>query len=168
MFEKRHELTKLIPPGSVAVELGVAKGEFSYQLLYHGENIEVLYSIDRWNDHHTEEEFLETKLLLSQYGERSKIIRMPFNQAVHLFENYFFDFIYIDGYAHTGQEAGKTLEQWWPKLKPGGIFSGHDYHKQFKPTVKAVDAFAAQHKLGLNFTNEKPPGAWPSWYCFKP
>lgn len=28
-----------------------------------------------------------------------------------------FDFVYIDGYAHTGEENGKTIIDWWRKVR---------------------------------------------------
>ena len=42
---------------------------------------------------------------------------MTFDDAIDLFEDQFFDFIYIDGFAHTGEEGGETLIKWYRKLK---------------------------------------------------
>ena len=58
---------------------------------------------------------------------RYTFLRGTFESHVNSFDDETFDFIFIDGYANSGQENGKTLDDWWPKLKPGGIFSGHDY-----------------------------------------
>jgi hypothetical protein len=154
-----------------AVELGVAKGEFSEEIL-RNPNIERLYSIDRWgNDgQHNDAEYMATVERLEKYEERSIIIRRPFDEAVQMF-NPVFDFIYIDGYAHTGQEGGKTLEQWWPLLKPLGIFAGHDYHSKWPLTVEEVDKFVEKNDLKMYTTNEFPshgPGLYPSWYLVKP
>ncbi len=95
---------------------------------------------------------------------------MTFEEALPLFANETLDFIYIDGYAHAGQENGKTLEQWWPKLKQGGIFSGHDYHPKWPKTQNVVDSFAAKHSLNLFLTsdaNEAKADEFPSWWMFK-
>ena len=80
----------------------------------------------------------------------------------------YFDFIYIDAYAGSGQDNGKILNDWWPKLKSGGIFAGHDYDVKWPATIQAVDQFCA-------FNNYKPtiiPGVeiehkhnnYSSWY----
>ena len=102
--------------------------------------------------------------MLNQHRERSVILKMPFEEAVHLFKDEIFDFIYIDGYAHTGQDDGRTLNEWWPKVKKGGIFAGHDYSVQSWPkTVEQVNKFAANNNIELQFTKEN----FASWYCIK-
>ena len=35
------------------------------------------------------------------------------------------DFMFIDG-DHRYSQVKKDLDNWWPKIKPGGIFCGHD------------------------------------------
>jgi hypothetical protein len=34
---------------------------------------------------------------------------MSFDDALDIFDDEFFDFIYIDGFAHTGEEGGNQL-----------------------------------------------------------
>jgi hypothetical protein len=110
---------------------------------------------------------------LAPYKNKNTIIKSKFSDAVDDFPDEFFDFIYIDGYAHTGQDNGETLNQWWPKLKKGCVFSGDDYHTTEWPlTVKAVNEFCSEHDLKLNifkFENEDN-NHWcrfPSWYVIK-
>ena len=145
------------------VELGVAEGYFSESLLKNS-NLKILFSIDRWTDHHDYDEYLVAKERLSKYNERSVILKLKFKDAVKLFDGEIFDFIYIDGYAHTGQDNGTILKDWWPKLKSGGMFAGHDYCKQFPKTIEEVNKFATRHQLKLNFTKEEK---YTSWYCIK-
>tara|TARA_R110000868_G_scaffold18657_3_gene81656 strand:+ start:138 stop:2372 length:2235 start_codon:yes stop_codon:yes gene_type:complete len=52
------------------------------------------------------------------------------------------DFIFIDA-AHDYDSVVKDLATWWPKLKPGGIFAGHDY--PWHEVKKAVDEHAAEN-----------------------
>ena len=104
------------------MELGVAQGEFSERLLQY-ENVGKLYSIDKWSDHHNEAEYRRTQARHAPYGDRNVIIRDTFANALHSFPDEYFDLIYIDGYAHTGQERGQTLKDWYPKCKTGGIFA---------------------------------------------
>lgn len=148
----------------VGVELGVAAGAYSETLLERS-GLSLLYSIDRWADHHDEAEMHAAEQRLSRFGSRSRIIRSTFADALSLFPDGWFDFIYIDGYAHTGQDNGKTLADWWTKLKRGGMFAGHDYCPQYQPTIDAVDRFIAAHGLCLHITDEAD---YPSWWCVKP
>lgn len=152
------------------VELGVAAGEFSRMILHANESC-LLWSIDRWSDHHNAREYADAAKMLIGYSQGRCIpLRMTFEEAAPLFNDESLDFIYIDGYAHTGQLGGATLEQWWPKLKPGGIFSGHDYHPDWQPTVNAVNAFVERRQLELNVTDSEGEEAdkYPSWWVEKP
>lgn len=135
----RHLLAESF--SGLGIELGVASGYFSETIL---RNIEVsrLYSVDRWSDHHDNSEYILCASRLSRFGCRSVMMRMDFSDAIIHFPDNFFDFIYIDAYAHEGQQGGKLLDDWWPKLKVGGIFSGHDYDEKWPLTVKAVDRFS--------------------------
>jgi len=170
-----HEST-LIPTREIlahwfvgeGVELGVAAGVFSQAILDAGK-CNKLWSIDRWSDHHNLREYRLAAMRLAWAGQGRCIpLRMSFAEAAPLFADRTLDFVYIDGYAHTGQEAGQTLEQWWPKLKPGGLFAGHDYHGRWPATVAAVNDFVTRHGLTLRVTHECPPAGFPSWYCSKP
>jgi hypothetical protein len=50
------------------------------------------------------------------------------------------DFFYIDGYAHTGNAGGRTLHDWWRKVRPGGVLAGHGYDAENWPkNVAAVN-----------------------------
>ena len=64
------------------------------------------------------------------------------------------DFIYIDG-NHAYLPVLRDLEDYWPKVKTGGVFGGHDYYNQGKAreVKKAVDEWVAENNLKL-FTDE--------------
>jgi hypothetical protein len=169
MYKKikhRIDIINMLPENSIGVELGVAKGNFSYEILEHKNKLKLLYSIDRWagDRHHDTIEYKKACHKLCFFKGRSKIIKMSFEQAVDLFPNDYFDFIYIDGYAHTGQNNGKTLDDWYPKLKKGGIFSGHDYAKKWEYTIIAVDKFIKNNNLDLNITTDD---VYNSWWTIK-
>lgn len=161
----RVELAGLIPVGGRAAELGVAKGAFSDELLAARDDFH-LYSIDRWGGDrgHDSEEFDAARTLLGRHGGRCTIVRKSFDEALADFEPASLDLIYIDGYAHDGQEGGRTLDAWWSRLKVGGIFAGHDYHPDWKPTVDAVDAFCRKRGLAINVTSGD---YFPSWFIMK-
>ena len=84
------------------------------------------------------------------------------------FEDDFFDWIYIDC-DHTYEGISKNIEIWLPKLRGGGMFSGHDYdpdpdneffeHMQINRAVNK--SFG---KRGFELTGEK---FYKSWFFFK-
>lgn len=189
-MKTRRELALTLFQGT-GVELGVAWGEFSEEILrqqmliiplelekvseglYRWEGtgpvilptaldcVNKLYSIDRWTEpHHGMDEYLRAINRLAGFGSRSTVLRATFEEALGLFEDGSLDFVYVDGYAHTGQEGGQTLEDWWPKIKPGGVMAGHDYDPLFQPTIDAVDAFVARHGLELHLTEEEKLRSW--------
>lgn len=163
IIKDRKDLAKLFT--GVGAELGVAAGQYSNTIL-NNSACSCLYSIDKWNDHHDIKEYYNaSKLLIINGKGRCIPLRMTFLEASQLFVDNYFSFIYIDGYAHTGQDDGNTLSQWYPKLKSGGIFAGHDYDNNWIPTVKAVNNFIQTHNLPLNITEES---ADPSWWTIKP
>ncbi|MBB5035556.1 class I SAM-dependent methyltransferase [Prosthecobacter vanneervenii] len=163
---RRIDLGYLVPSGGVVAELGVACGNFSSALLNHHPHLGKLYAIDKWNDerHPAHEETVARNNLRDP---RAIVIRQTFEEAAknEILENICFDLIYVDGYAHTGQDSGATLAHWWPKLKPGGIFAGHDYDTAWPLTIKAVNEFAKNHRLTIHSIKEIP---FNSWWLSKP
>jgi predicted O-methyltransferase YrrM len=73
-------------------------------------------------------------------------------EAAELFTNSSVDFVFIDA-DHSYESVKKDINAWFSKVKPGGIFSGHDYaayNGNDHPGVKrAVDEFAAKQGLQL-------------------
>jgi len=145
----------------IGAELGVDRGEFS-EKLNSTHLFKEFYAIDRWSDHHTSEHYFYALNQLKKYNVTT--LRCTFTEAVSLFKDNYFDFIYIDGYAKQGQEGGTILKDWYPKLKPGGIFSGHDYHHKWSATVRCVDEFCSINKKTINLTTEDD---YPSWWFIK-
>ena len=154
----------------VGAELGVAGGSFSDEILRYCPAVTLLWSIDRWSDHHDLREYWSAADRLAQHGQRSRVRRCSFAEAAQLIPDGSLDWCFIDGYAHTGQDGMQTLAEWWRKLRPGGVFSGHDYHPDWPATVKVVDEFVALHGLTLGLTREydKARQEWPSWWVRKP
>lgn len=120
----------------VGVEIGVFKGEFSKELLDRWNG--TLYMVDPWREL-TDEEYLdssnhknhstayhETMESIKGFEQRAIMIRSLSSQAADLFEDNSLDFVYIDG-NHSYASVKEDLELWWPKLKTGGLMSGHDF-----------------------------------------
>ena len=152
---------------NIGIELGVAKGDYSY-ILYKSNKFKKLYGVDSYEDHHQPEYLIALEKFFS--FDNYHLLKCKFEEAIDLFPDEYFDFIYIDGYAHTGQEAGRTLSQWYPKLKIGGIFSGDDYDAKWPLTVKAVNNFSSTIGEKLNITgvnNYNDYSKYKSWYLVK-
>lgn len=161
----RQDIPTLLPPESIAVELGVAEGKFSEELLKHP-NIKTLYSIDIWagDRGHDDKEYKRAIARLQPYGERSVVIRKTFSEAVSAFPDNYFNLVYIDGYAHACD--GSAFREWWPKCRH--IFAGHDYSKEFPLVIAEVDKFAKDHDRDVEIIPAEP--GWykfPSWLIHK-
>jgi len=156
--------------GNLGIELGVAAGSFSARMVQSG-RFRLFYGVDVYGDGHNT---LEYKKALREVGLESdyRLLRMTFDQARDLFADRHFDFIYCDGYAHTGEEGGRTLIDWYSRLKPGGIMAGDDYDPEAWPLVVwAVHHVVAQLGVPLQITDEVSSDAYNryrSWYFVKP
>jgi len=164
------------------VEIGVEKGEYSEVILKHSK-LEILYSVDSWKEFPGEEyqdtnnhnqsdhdkNRKDTELKLSKYKKRSQILHMVSSDAAKKFKDNELDFIYIDA-NHSYEGCKKDIELWYPKMRAGGVFAGHDYlhdgeynHGTFG--VKgAVDEFINKHNFKLYITKD----VWPTWYIILP
>jgi hypothetical protein len=65
--------------------------------------------------------------ILRRYPTRTKLYRMYSDDAVKKFKDGTIDFVFIDG-LHTDEQVKKDIENYYPKLKSGGLMCGHDYH----------------------------------------
>jgi hypothetical protein len=77
---------------------------------------------------------------------KSNIIpyKMFSHEAAELFANESLDFVFIDA-SHDYDNVMIDLKAWYPKIKQGGVFAGHDYTAGWTGVVSAVN----------NFFNEK-------------
>jgi hypothetical protein len=167
-FYRHNVIASLSGADNVGIELGVAGGDFSKRMVDSGK-FKIFYGVDLYCDHHTTDEY---KRALKFVGiERNyKLLRMSFDEALALFDDDYFDFIYFDGYAHTGEEGGKTFVDWFHKVKVGGVIAGDDYHDDW-PLVKwAVNTFARALDLELSVTGLTETtnlSHYPSWFLTK-
>jgi hypothetical protein len=165
----RHDvIASLIGSENIGIELGVAAGIFSERMVSSGK-FSHFFGVDMYADIHDTNQYKEA---LSRVGILSsyKLLRMTFDESIDLFEDDFFDFIYVDGYAHTGEEGGDTLLKWYKKLKVGGVMAGDDYHPDWPLVQWAVNDFVSRIGVPLRVTEnseELPYCAYPSWFFIK-
>lgn len=169
-------LSKLEPP-IIGVEIGVWKGENAKNILSI-ECISKLYMIDPYLAYkdYTSKERSVYKICNQQqydevyndiystftkaYGNRIEFLRYMSNDAVNKIPDNL-AFVYIDG-NHTKEYLQTDLKLYYPKIRKGGIISGHDYGSSFYHEVKpVVNAFCYNNRLRLRMTETE------DWWCTK-
>ena len=202
VFNTRNDFGELLENegAKIGVELGVQEGIFAEHTLKHWHSAEKYVLVDAWkplenyedlsNKKQTEHDKLYDKAMwrLSQFHNVDIDVCRNFTSKCAIrFPNEYFDYIYVDA-RHDFKGVTIDLNGWWPKLKPGGIFAGHDYVTQFegpeqtgqnwtkqfdgsidytRTAVKgAVQKFAKFHKLKICTQNKNT--SWPSWAIRKP
>lgn len=131
----------------IGVELGVWRAESFCTLLQCVPNIKTLYGVDNWQpyidyikdpydgtptDLSTDREIEYNKFISYHHikycanSHKAQILEMDSNEAVDKFGDESIDFIFIDTY-YTKEQAERDLDVWYPKVKKGGLFMGHDY-----------------------------------------
>lgn len=66
--------------------------------------------------------------------------------VVSNYEDESIDFCFIDG-SHEYEDVKKDIIAWLPKIKKGGILSGHDYDESWEGVVKAVDELLGKENI---------------------
>lgn len=142
MERDRQHIALKAPAGSTGCELGVASGGLTVRFLDLGHFVE-FHAVDKWDDAgHNIHEYDGVVDRLKDYEELT-IWRQPAITWLEQIPDQSLGFVYIDCYAHTGQDEGSILQAAWPKLQVGGLFSGDDYdHVRWKQTVRVVNRFA--------------------------
>jgi predicted O-methyltransferase YrrM len=135
------------------LEIGCAEGTTTEFLLKELPQL-TLWGVDPYEDYidwngnsldKLNEKFISTMNRLKPYTDRFKLIRKYSDDAVNDFENESLDFIFIDG-LHTHDQVKKDLENFYPKLKKDGLFSGHDFFN-IQEVREAVREFAIRKNL---------------------
>ncbi len=88
------------------------------------------------------------------YSDRVKIVRDDTSTSAGLIEDESLDFVFIDA-DHTHEGCLKDIEAWTPKVRSGGMISGHDL--EWNPVKRAVDETGGAMALPDNV-----------WVRFKP
>jgi hypothetical protein len=164
----------------MGAEVGVKKAGFSDVILKLWEGRRLI-SIDPWceaepgdyvdranvdQDEH-EQFYRRARDTLAKYGDRSDIWRLTSVEAAARVSPHSLDFVFIDA-RHDYESVLEDLEVWFDKVRPGGIFAGHDYvDGEFMQGVfgvqRAVDEFFAGRGLAVHATG-RPDPLFPSWF----
>jgi Methyltransferase domain len=156
------------------VEVGVLFGSYSEVLLrtWRGQ----LYCVDPWVNqpesvYHDGANKLNMQAVFAQVqrtigkNPRCTLLRMMSLNAVGKFEDGELDGVYLDG-NHALESVRAEVPAWWPKVKIGGIISGHDFFTRYDRDTNS-DAQTAVMELA-NALGVYPHVTWCcSWFFIK-
>lgn len=170
------ELSAFLPEKCKGVELGSLRGDFS-EMILNAINPRSLFLIDPYetvDDKTYGEElgYLPTAYSTTEDYEyiQNRFSKEIFYGKVTIFKSFsyyianhfkegIFDFVYVDS-SHLYEDVKKDLEDWWPKIKEGGLMAGHDYKKLDKfGVIEAVDEFKEKYGLEMFLFNNSE-GDW--------
>ena len=136
----------------IMVEIGLWKATLSDFVLQNCPDIQEYWGIDPWKYYPSSDDQMDPyykgistiqwDTVASQaYSVAIKfkqfhIIRLPSKDAVRLFDDSFFDCVFIDA-DHSYRSVFQDISNWAPKLKSTGILCGDDFHR--KSVRKAIN-----------------------------
>jgi len=143
-------------------EIGVWKSGLCKAVLKRaGDTLEEYWAIDPW-EHSPDGSVVQKRRkpdswflmhkhsceLMMQYSNL-KVVKMTSEKASVIFPDGYFDMVYIDA-IHTFDHVTDDIGYWLPKVREGGIISGHDYGSLRWPDVKeAVDKYFGRENLEI-------------------
>lgn len=168
-IETRADLAKIFAERryKVGAEIGVLEGDFAKVLCDSIPDLKY-YGIDIWHGesvegHHRQGMLDRAKIKLDEYD--ATLVKKFSVEAALDFDANSLDFVYIDA-NHVFDAVVLDIISWTPKVKKGGIVSGHDYTDKGTCGVKAaVDGYVKSHSYRLNFTKDESEGI--SWWFVK-
>ena len=152
----------------IGAEIGVNTGvttEYWLQNL----KIQKLYAIDPWlpydgpsagTTHPTEPmaegHYRETLSRIAPFKDKVEVLKMTSEEAAKIVPDDSLDFVFIDG-NHSYEFVRQDMGLWWPKVKLGGIFAGHDY--SHGDVNRALGEFCAEVNV-FNIRNSVNDAWW--------
>lgn len=156
MARKRWEvLSRLIREHDLKIgaEIGVKSGRNIAEVLRLHPNF-IWYAIDPWKITENYRRWTPQMIAKNERQFDSRVgshpnvtkMRMLSWDAAPLIEDGSLDLVFIDG-DHSYEGVSRDIEMWLPKIRPGGVISGHDYDNTdkygdlFKGVDRAVHEF---------------------------
>lgn len=162
----------------VGLELGVFRAESFCTILQNCPNVKELHGVDSWLPYvdYLKEPYdgtpayeMDLKTIkhirltalhnieFSGHKEKAIIHEKNSDDAVNDFDNEAFDFIFLDTYM-TLEQAEKDLHHWYPKLKKGGLFTGHDWNSS--AVQHAVNNYREKYNITKKMSTFDNSWAW--------
>lgn len=168
----------LLGDNLVGVEVGINQADSFCTILENCPSVKELHGIDQWLPYKdllknpydgtpaytVDARAIEiikhvalTNIKYSTYSGKARIYEGDSKTIVKSFENNYFDFAFIDSYLSYEQTVS-DLEDWYTKVKPGGIFSGHDY--DIEVVEQAVTEFRCKNNITATLSIFDNTWAW--------
>lgn len=179
------------------VEVGVRDGEFSEHVLSHWTG-GFMHLVDPWLNQNTtiyndisnvktdeqEARFrMVSQIMAKKFPGRYKIHRTYSVDASRLFSDSQLDYVYIDA-RHDYAGVLEDMNAWWPKLKVGGLFCGHDFvpdgnleegvfgvqqavYEFASIKNREVQSISTKDKSGGRSEPQRVDGGWTTFYFIK-
>ena len=158
----RSDIGKLLEEQGIldlpAVEVGVAKGMFSREILDWG--VPFLYLVDlwenvpggyaelsAWSDGVHKKKLAHVLKHLDGYEDRYEILRGWSHVMCDKIEDGTLGFVFLDA-SHDYENVLRDLKCYWPKLVDNGMMAGHDW--PLEGVERAVREFADEHDLEIH------------------
>jgi len=158
-----------------ALEIGVEFGYNAKDILTHIPSIDILYLVDPFDGSLNKKQWWQPGRILKNCQETLKgyenkvqyVIKNSWD-AYTDFENSSLDFIHIDG-AHHVHGVLTDILTWWPKVKEGCVFSGHDYYSKSKKrnVLPVVNWVFKDRQIFCTNESSRDKGNSPSWWVIK-
>jgi hypothetical protein len=116
--------------GGNCLELGVAKGEHALEM-FNVLEPKSLFLVDKKENNSKHLTYLKEQDNVFFYKKWSL-------EAVNEFDDGYFDLIYIDA-DHNFDSVVNDINSWLPKVKKGGVISGHDFKMGLKGGFSYLD-----------------------------
>lgn len=163
----KKKIEEICPNKSaLMVEIGVWKADFGHGMLSQMPNLHwigidpfVIYDEKRRrmpNQNSWDAVFLRVQQKMRVFGERSELLRFSSQDAVDLVPDGI-DFLFIDGW-HVYTQVMLEQELYVPKVRVGGIVSGHDYW--YDPVKRAAHAYAERAGKAVRSEWFEGTGVW--------
>ena len=178
----RELYDELAPTGGTFVEIGVAYGASLAYMASRSHRFDKLFGVDIWESHQghgqLSDEVWQRVTSRSPMAsciaeldrssvDMSKItlIRKTGVEAAADFDDTSVNVIFIDEH-HTLESVSTCIEAWLPKMKPGGIMSGHDCNPHYPGVLQAVEKCLTGAEVRPPHEND---GGWGGvWKWVKP
>ena len=154
----KADILPLLPHRGVVAEIGVFKGGFSEKILEVTEP-EKLHLIDPWPEQVSSGGVVARgdeihQSVLNRFCDRIEsgqvvVHRKTSDEAAPEFDEAYFDWVFLDA-EHGYKGMTRDLEAYYPKVKPGGYVTGHDYvDVKNYGVIQAVDEFVETHRVRM-------------------
>lgn len=139
-------------------EIGVWKSGTCKRILRNVSTIDEYWAIDPWEielaQSRTEKKRTTEKWFqmhrhcceLMMYFPQLKVVKLTSELASTIFPDGYFDMVYIDA-NHSFEHVHADIGYWLPKIREGGIISGHDYGGRKRGVKKAVDMWFGEEEI---------------------